>query len=68
MNKLLYKNIGSKIRGFRKDKGLTQEQLAEKAGINAYYQGEVERGLKKVSVEVLLKIANALEVPLKEFF
>lgn len=65
---MLYKKIGSKIRTLRKAQGLTQEQLAEKANINAYYQGEIERGLKKVSVEMLFKIAIALEIPLKEIF
>ena len=34
----------------RKDKGLPQEQLAEKAGVNASYMGTVERGDRNISL------------------
>lgn len=39
-----YKKIGAKILYFRKIRGLTQEQLAEKVGITAKYLSRVETG------------------------
>lgn len=68
MNKPLYKKIGDKVRTLRNQKGFTQAQLAEKADITPYYQGEIERGVKKVSVEVLFKISKALNLSLKDIF
>lgn len=57
-----YKLIGVKIRQARKEKGLTQEKLSEKCGLSNKYFGVVEGGFKKLSVETLIKIANALDV------
>jgi len=43
---------------------LTQEQLAEKAGLSYKYVGEVERGQENISLDALVRIANALKAPL----
>ena len=58
--------IGENIRLLRKEKGLSQEQLALRADINASYMGQVERGEKNPTIDVLSKIAAALQTPLEE--
>ncbi|WP_168122782.1 helix-turn-helix transcriptional regulator [Paenibacillus sp. HB172176] len=58
--------IGENIRIIRKTKGLSQEQLALRAEINASYMGQVERGEKNPTIEVLGKIASALQTPLEK--
>ncbi len=55
-------NLGNRIREERKKAHLTQEQLAEKAACNESYIGQIERGVKNPSLEVLVNIANALNV------
>ncbi|GGG74830.1 helix-turn-helix domain-containing protein [Paenibacillus radicis (ex Gao et al. 2016)] len=57
--------IGENIRNLRKERGLSQEQLALRAEINASYMGQVERGEKSPTVDVLGKIAGALNCPLE---
>ncbi|MCR2802553.1 helix-turn-helix domain-containing protein [Paenibacillus soyae] len=58
--------IGENIRILRKAKGLSQEQLALRADINASYMGQVERGEKNPTIDVLNKIAAALHTPLED--
>jgi len=58
--------VGQKIRAFRKDLDLSQEQLAEKADLSYKYVGEVERGCVNVSLDSLVRIAKALRIPLRE--
>lgn len=59
------RQIGNNIRALRKAKGLSQEQLALRADINASYLGQVERGEKNPTIDVLNKIADALHTPLE---
>lgn len=60
------RQIGENIRLTRKSKGLSQEQLALRAEINASYMGQVERGEKNPTIEVLGKIATALNTTLEQ--
>jgi transcriptional regulator with XRE-family HTH domain len=53
-------NTGDRIRAIREKRGLTQDQLAEKAKISTGFLSDVETGKRNVSSENLLKIANAL--------
>jgi len=62
----LTKRLGERIRLLRKKRGHTQEQLAQEAGISDKYLSEVERGVSKVSVEVLDKVASGLNVELRD--
>jgi len=64
----LYILIGKRVREIRTKLNLTQEELADKAELHPSYIGQVERGSKKVSIETLQKITNALNVPLKSIF
>jgi transcriptional regulator with XRE-family HTH domain len=56
------KIIGKIIREIRKQKGLTQEQLAEKAQTTFSYIGGVERGERNITIQTLEKICDALGV------
>ena len=54
--------LGNRIRAFRRERGLTLGQLAEKSGISASYLSTIERGLKKPSIPSLKQISEALHV------
>jgi len=58
--------LGEKIRACRKQTGLTQEKLAEKADLHHNFIGEVERGNMEISLTSLLKIAKALKVRVRD--
>ena len=60
--------LGAKIRKLRQARRYSQEQLAGFAGVNPNYLSEVERGERNLSVEVLVALANALEVSPAELF
>jgi len=53
--------IGDRIREVRKSKGLTQEQLAEKADLSVTFLGEIERNKKLPGLYIFANIVNALE-------
>ncbi|MBI4727747.1 helix-turn-helix transcriptional regulator [candidate division TA06 bacterium] len=62
------KLIGQRIKDIRKAAGLTQNALAERAWMHSKYVGQIERGEINSTVETLIKVANALNVPLQELF
>lgn len=55
--------IGKKIKTLRKNRGLTQEQLAFEAGISLRYLQKIENNESNAKVDSLRKVANVLEVP-----
>ena len=61
-----YYMIGQKIRKFRKGCGLSQKQLAEKAGISTTHLIHIETGNTKLSLPVFVDIAVALSVQTNE--
>lgn len=66
MTKSFYTKLGKKIYTLRKGMKLTREKFAEKAGMNDYYLGEIERGEKKASIDVLFKICKILNLEIHE--
>ncbi|WP_319779952.1 helix-turn-helix domain-containing protein [Maridesulfovibrio sp.] len=62
----LLEKIGSKIRTLRTANNLSQQKMAELAEISYKYLGEIERGQVNLSVEILIKISNALHVEASE--
>ncbi|WP_299724067.1 helix-turn-helix transcriptional regulator [Devosia sp.] len=54
--------FGRRVREVRHDRGWTQEQLAFEAGVKRAYISEVENGQRNVSLDVVDKLANALDV------
>ncbi len=65
----LYRVIGLKISYYRKLKGLTQEQLAERIGKNTAFIGAVEAPNvnRTISFDTLFDIADVLDVPPYKF-
>lgn len=57
-----YYEIGQRIRKYRKALNLSQEQLAEKTGISATHMSHIETGNTKLSLPVLVSIADILSV------
>jgi len=56
------KLVGMRIRELRLTKGISQEALADEAGVHRTYMGSVERGERNISLENIVKIARALKV------
>ena len=64
----LYIALGKQIKTLRENAHLTQEKLAEKAGISLDYLGKIEVNINKLGLKTLIKISNALSVPIKTIF
>lgn len=60
--------IGQRIKELRKGLELSQESLAYKAEVDRTYVTDVENGRRNVSVEILERIINALDISITEFF
>lgn len=60
--------IGSRIRSLRQLNDLTQEELAERAGLTKGFISQVERDLTSVSLDSLLQILDALGEKVSDFF
>ncbi len=58
-----YAGIAARIRYFRTQKGLSQEELAEFADVSPVYISNIERGEKAASLKVIIALANAMNVP-----
>jgi len=54
--------LGRRIKELRRARGLSQEQLAERMGINAKYLSSIERGRENPTLDLLLKLAKSLRV------
>lgn len=65
MKQELVLSIGSKIRETRKNKSISQEQLALLTAIDRSYLGRIERGEVNITVEKLYQISQTLNVDLK---
>jgi DNA-binding XRE family transcriptional regulator len=66
LKKEILVKFGEKVRDSRKEKGLSQEQLAFKADLHRTYIGMIERAEKNISLTNIYKIASALGVSLAD--
>ena len=62
------KLVGMRIKGLRRGKGYSQEKLAELAGINAKYLSSVERGVENPTLDLFIRLSQALKVEIHEMF
>lgn len=62
-----YGVIGSRIRHYRQERGITQEDLAFQINTSAAYVSHIERGIKKPSLEKLTEIAEVMHVTVNDF-
>jgi len=60
--------VGERIRTLRKEKGYSQEVLAEKAEVHPTYLSDIERGERNISMETLEKIITALDINAVDLF
>lgn len=61
-----YKQLGEKIREIRKEKGLTQEELAELAKVDPKSIVEIENGKRNPTFKTINKIALALKISISD--
>ena len=60
--------FGRKVQALRKERKLSQEQLADMAGVHRTYIGMIERAEKNITLCNIERIAKALEVNIKDLF
>ncbi|GFO58754.1 hypothetical protein GMST_10790 [Geomonas silvestris] len=60
--------LGARIKELRRRVGMSQDQLAERVGIEGKYISRIEVGRRSPSLETLEKIADSLDVEMKELF
>ena len=60
--------FGRKVKALRKERNLSQEQLADMAGVHRTYIGMIERAEKNITLCNIERIAKALEVDIKDMF
>src|SRR3989304_4210921 len=65
---MIKKQIGKRLRDLRQRKGLTQKGMAKMAGVDYTYIGKIERGEQLPSLNVLIRFAECLSLPLDRFF
>lgn len=61
-------HVAQEIRRLRRDRGLTQEELSERANVSQKFLSEMERARANPSLSVMSRVSNALGVSLAEFF
>ena len=64
----IQEKFGKRVRELRTKKGVSQEALAFKAGIDRTYMTSVENGKRNISIQNIEKIVKALGVSMGEFF
>ncbi len=60
--------IGLNILHYRKEQGMTQEQLAERCNLSRNYIQRIETATSSCTLDTLMTIAEALNIPLKKLF
>jgi len=65
MKSNINEEVGFNIRRIREERDLSQEELADLAGLHRAYVGQIERGEKNIGLKNIEKIAKALNVNIK---
>jgi transcriptional regulator with XRE-family HTH domain len=60
--------VGARLRNLRQGRDMTLEALAEAAGLDKGYLSRLERGMKNPSIATVLRLSEALDVPVAELF
>lgn len=58
----LAKIFGRNVRRFRKERDLSQEALADEVGLAVTYVGQIERGIRNPTLEIVERLARVLKV------
>ena len=67
MSKELIRGVASTIKCMRKAQNISQEQLADRAGLDRTYISGVERGVRNITLDSLESIVDALNIDLPGF-
>jgi transcriptional regulator with XRE-family HTH domain len=62
-----YKEIGGRIKSRRKKEGMSQKELGERIGYCSAYISQIERGITKINLNILSRIADELGCDMAEF-
>ncbi len=65
---MIEKEIGKQVQAYRKKRGLTQAELAERIGLSTNYLSALERGVYNIKLELLVNILNELDCSADEIF
>lgn len=68
MSKAIRNKFGKQVRNLRRERGWSQEDLADNSGVHRTYIGAIERGEQNVSIDNIIKLAKALGVSLEQLF
>lgn len=63
-----YEQLGLNIAYYRRKRKYTQGQLAEKVGVDRTHMGNIEQARSGASLDVVFRLADALEVPVSRLF
>src|SRR6266498_3557662 len=61
-------SFATTLKAYRGRLGISQEELAGRAGLHRTYVSDIERGVRNLSLESIDKLAKALEIPVSTFF
>ena len=67
-DKVLCRKFGQKVGFLRKELGITQEELAFRAGISPSYMSAIERGITDTTISTAKRLAKALDISIAELF
>ena len=62
------KKFGKRLRALREERGWSQEEFADRAGLHRTYVSAVERGVRNPTLSVLERLAKALELSIHHLF
>lgn len=65
---MILKKIGERIRKYRMDLNISQENFANKIGMDRTYYSSIENGKHNITILNLMKILEGLNITLEEFF
>lgn len=68
MRNLLQTKIGMRIKELRASQDISQEQFAQRIGMDRTYLASIEVGQRNVTLQNLAKMANGFDMTLSEFF
>jgi len=66
MNSDIVSKFGRRVQERRRSLGISQERLAELAGVHRTYVGMIERGEKNITLRNIAKFAKALKMPIHD--
>lgn len=67
-DKQILTQFGNKVRELRMARGISQEELAFRAGMHRTYIGMIERAERNITLGNIQRLADALDIEIKQFF